>query len=146
LAIVLNFWAIYFDRKVRRNEVLGMEVIMKYPRILIVDDDAVFSQILSRAAIRKGIFAKTVSNLSDVGHPTSWDFDVAVVDYDLRIVNGVEFTDYLNHFGANFPIVLVSGRNREDDGSWPKNIRGFVRKDKGNDAILKEIERVQGDS
>jgi CheY-like chemotaxis protein len=119
---------------------------MKNPRILIVDDDAIFTQILSRAATRKGILSKTVSNLSDVGHPTSWDFDVAVVDYDLKIVNGVEFTDYLNHFGASFPIILVSGRNREDDGSWPANIRSFVRKDKGNEAILDEIKRVQGDS
>lgn len=114
---------------------------MKNPRILIVDDDNVFTQILSRAALRKGMQSKLVSNLSDVGHPTSWDFDVAVVDYDLKIVSGVEFTDYLNHLGASFPIVLVSGRNRENDGTWPTNISGFVCKDKGNDAILAAVEK-----
>jgi CheY-like chemotaxis protein len=117
---------------------------MKNPRILIVDDDAVFTQILSRAALRRGIQSKAVSNLSDVGHPTSWDFDVAVVDYDLRIVNGIEFTDYLNHFCAQIPIVLVSARKRENDGSWPANIRGFVSKDLGNDAILAEVDKVKG--
>ncbi len=115
---------------------------MKNPRILIVDDDTVFTQILSRAAMRRGMQSRLVTNLSDVGHPTSWDFDVAVVDYDLRIVSGVEFTDYMNHFGAGFPIVLISVRERENDGSWPTNIRSFVCKERGNDAILAEVEKV----
>ncbi len=111
-------------------------------KVLIVDDDAAYAQLLARAAKRVGLETRTVTSLGALGSPDSWDFSVAVVDYDLKSVNGIEFTSYLNHFSQPVPVVLVSAITREAEPDWPHNVRTFVCKEKGSDTIMAVVKRL----
>jgi CheY-like chemotaxis protein len=115
---------------------------MVHAKVLIVDDNAEYAQLLSRAAKRAGLDVRTVSNLGALGSPDSWDFSVAVVDFDLKAVNGIEFTSYLNHFSRAIPVVLVSAIPRYSSPDWPRNIKTFICKEKGVDAIMAVVKKI----
>jgi CheY-like chemotaxis protein len=119
---------------------------MAHTKVLIVDDNAEYAQLLSRAAKRAGLDVRAVTNLGALGSPDTWDFSVAVVDFDLKAVNGIEFTSYLNHFSRPVPVVLVSAIPRHSSPDWPRNIKTFVCKEKGVDTIMAAVKKIaQGD-
>ena len=109
------------------------------PKILLVDDDPMFCKAVQRKAKKLQLDLTICKTLGDITKlPSKPEFDVAVLDYFF----GEELTAFqISHlFSREVPVVLVSnteGRKLSGD-SWPSEIRTFVHKSAGIDAILAE--------
>ncbi len=107
------------------------------PRILLVDDDEMYGKILARAASQAGIDLVYCRSLEEFGKLKDFDFDVALIDYDLGAVTGCELTVYLEHYTkSEVPVVLISQSELKRDRQWPSSIQEFILKDRGPHAAL----------
>jgi len=77
------------------------------------------------------------SSIEDLSHLKNWQFDVAIIDYDLGSVTGFELTNYLENYTKNMPVILVSQTQQLNSKNWPFTIREFVHKSLGPETILK---------
>jgi DNA-binding response OmpR family regulator len=111
-------------------------------RIIVIDDDVIFCEIMRKVGERRGIEVVTCSLPDTLKRPDTWNFDAAVIDYNLDFVDGVELTEYIRHFGCEVPIMLVSQTLRSSAMGWPHGIKGFIPKNLGADAIFAQIERT----
>lgn len=111
-------------------------------KIMVIDDDAIFCEIMKKVGERRGIEVVTCAIPDTLQRPDTWNFDAAVIDYNLDYVDGVELTQYIRHFGCEVPILLVSQSLRSSGMIWPHGIKGFVHKSLGADAIFSQLEKA----
>ncbi len=114
------------------------------PKIVLIDDDPGFCAIMASYAAAKGLELDYYSSLLDLeykGRPL--DYSLAIVDYDLGSINGVEFMQYLPILFGDMPTILVSATHRQEDKGvpWPRCIREFIHKDCGPEEILDRARR-----
>lgn len=107
-------------------------------RFVLIDDDEVCRKVYKGFADAEGTLLDCFNSLEEmgsIGHLAA--YDVAIVDYDLGHMNGLEIAEYLPSLFGGMPMVLISGKNRDDKvGKWPSSVRCFVSKDAGPEAIL----------
>ncbi|MDA9951415.1 response regulator [Oligoflexaceae bacterium] len=107
------------------------------PKILLVDDDPIFGKIMTRVADQNNSQMTVCSSLAEVAMLDSFDFEVAIIDYDLGNVTGYYLASHLDKLTSReIPVVLVSQSQRDDVDRWPTSIREFVNKKIGPYAIL----------
>lgn len=108
------------------------------PQLLLLDDDPIFCKLMENTAQDLGQRLTTCYELEEFGQlPQHHDFDIAVVDYFLEGVTGLDMA----HLLEDKPVFLVSeglGTRRSHE-FWPENIVGFFSKRKGPEAILEGI-------
>lgn len=119
------------------------------PRILLVDDDPTYARIFQRIAANHKVPITVCTSLDDIGALGNLNFDVAIIDYDLGAVTGVELTTYLErNFPTNLPVILISQTRQLISRRWPDSIKDFVHKALGPYAVLEaafdafEVERI----
>lgn len=108
-------------------------------RMVLIDDDVGFSKIMQAFASSRGIDLECFRELNDMGSLGRLSlYGVAIVDYDLGNMNGIEVAEYLPAFFDDMPMLLISGQNRQprEGTAWPKSVKGFMHKDKGPDKII----------
>lgn len=108
-------------------------------KLVLIDDDMAFGSIMTSFAMSRGLELDHFSTLQEMGSLGRLsEYCVAIVDYDLGAMNGVEIAEYLPVFFGEMPMVLISGMSRKSPSQipWPKSIREFVHKDVGPDKIL----------
>jgi CheY-like chemotaxis protein len=66
-------------------------------------------------------------------------FDILLVDFDLKVVNGLEVAEYFNLFIRRIPTMMISGSVQFDreQGDLPSYIDEFISKGKGAVHILR---------
>lgn len=107
------------------------------PKILLIDDDPIFGKIMKNAAAHKGAPITYCCTLEEFAGLDHWDFDIAIVDFDLGAVTGLELTAYMSQFlSEEVPVILVSQTKHRNSKEWPGAIREFVHKNVGPFAIL----------
>jgi CheY-like chemotaxis protein len=106
------------------------------PRVLLVDDDPLFGKVMQRVAANLHVPLTYVRSLQDLGDPTKQRFDVALLDYDLGSVTGVELAEYFEHIAQPMPVILISETTRTKNRRWSESIRDFVHKGLGPFAIM----------
>ena len=108
------------------------------PRILLVDDDPSFGKILAKIAQQSRVAVTVCHNLQEVGETTWWDYDVAIVDYDLGTSTGLEIIRQLERVRPDMPVILVSQSQHVETpiSRWPGSIKGFMNKALGHFAIM----------
>jgi DNA-binding response OmpR family regulator len=113
-------------------------IAQKSRRIVLIDDDPAFCSIMASFATSRGLCLDYYSNLQEMGFLGKLSsYSVAIVDFDLGTMSGIEIAEYLPIFFGDMPMVLVSGMHRDERGRlWPKSVKEFVHKDEGPDAIL----------
>jgi DNA-binding response OmpR family regulator len=111
---------------------------MNEPKILLLDDDPVFGNLMVAVAQRHGIELDYYPSLLDLGYIGRLEeYGAAIVDYDLGTMTGVEVGKYLAAFLHGTPMVLISASERRHDAAdWDECIRSFVHKSDGHEAIL----------
>ncbi len=110
----------------------------RIPRMVLIDDDPSYTTILKRKAEVDGIQLDTFHSLSDLGFVALLrNYDVAIIDYELEEMNGVEIAEYMSTLLDNMPMVLISASDRTKEmAHCPGSVRVFVNKSDGYDAIL----------
>ena len=108
---------------------------------VLIDDDESFCHTLTYAARRRGldlVFYNSLMEMGSIGAFTK--YRVAIVDFQLEQMNGVEVAEYFPIFFHDMPVVLISSNDRSEGANpehkWPKSIKQFVNKANGPDAII----------
>lgn len=111
----------------------------KNPKLVLIDDDPIFLNLMEFAAEKAGFDVEAYSSLGELGHLGSIKkFDLAIVDYQLEQMTGVEIAEYFSAFFADIPLILVSATPEDsfDMTHWPKSITRFVSKHEGFKEVL----------
>jgi two-component system, NtrC family, response regulator len=79
-------------------------------RVLIIDDDEIFSEMLSEMVTRLGHEASLASSLKEgVGRALSEEFDVAFLDVRLPDGNGLDILPAIRESAASPEIIIITG-------------------------------------
>ncbi|MBI4405246.1 MAG: response regulator [Deltaproteobacteria bacterium] len=116
------------------------------PHILVLDDDILFGKILSKIASLKQVPLTFCTSVREVGKLPNWKFDIAIVDYDLGLVTGLQFVNYLERFMNTVPVILVSQYRQIKAAKWPTSVKGFIHKSVGPYEIFNMAVRIHEDS
>ena len=112
-------------------------------RFILIDDDPTFRAILLRSASMYGVQVDVYESLEELGAVGLLSrYDVAIVDYDLGVLNGLEIAEYLDILCCDTPMILVSAKDRRSNArEWPQSIKQFIPKSMGYSYILEQAER-----
>ncbi|RYZ55942.1 MAG: response regulator [Proteobacteria bacterium] len=116
----------------------GRHDVIRSPKMVLIDDDPSYTAIIARCAEREGIELDTFNSLSELGFVSLLrNYDVAIIDYDLGTLNGVEIAEYMSSLLDDMPMVLISASDRSDEISEaPCCVRAFINKSAGFNKIL----------
>ena len=101
------------------------------PRIAVIDDDPMFGRIMEQIGRHVGIDIKHFEGFESLD-----GFDVAIVDYQLEDMTGLDVGRHVERFIGSLPVILVSRTNLPRSRDWPRSIKEFVYKGMGPYAIL----------
>ncbi|MGM0442938.1 MAG: response regulator [Fibrobacterota bacterium] len=89
------------------------------PKILIVDDDIVFLDVLRRALERDGHCIRTVSESSRVfAYLQNETWDLLILDMVMPAPDGVDVLRQVRRQSEGLPIIAVSGGGRITEGVY----------------------------
>ena len=80
-------------------------------RMLVVDDDPIFANILSHAARSRGIDVTVCISVDEFMRICGEEFDCGIVDLNLgrhSPVNGVELVEYIDSMSNDLSVIMVS--------------------------------------
>lgn len=80
-------------------------------KLLVVDDDVDFCNLLSSYLTNKGFKVTSVNSAKEAFSKFSneSDYDVVVSDICMDDMDGLELLEKIKHKNKNFPVVLMSG-------------------------------------
>lgn len=108
-------------------------------RVFLLDDDPVFCNLMAKVAKRHGVHLDAYESLMDLDSIGQiLDYDVAIIDYNLQEMTGIEVGEYLRPFFAKTPVILVSIQDQSEieEPHLPGAISQFVNKEVGCETIL----------
>jgi CheY-like chemotaxis protein len=112
------------------------------PKILLVDDEA--QGLWLRAQVMKlcGFPVVTADGpteaISLMAEEPTATIDVAILDYDMPVMNGCALADELRSMSPGLKVILYSGAIRIPDDEMA-SVDAFVSKDEGIDRLLGQI-------
>ncbi|MGA8892517.1 MAG: response regulator transcription factor [Anaeromyxobacteraceae bacterium] len=83
--------------------------------VLLVEDDAQLAHVISRALFERGHVVKTVgtgARAEEVVHGAR--IDVAVLDWVLPDLEGIDVLKHWRDSGENFPVILLTGKSETE--------------------------------
>lgn len=111
----------------------------KLGKMILIDDDRTFGRIMLRCAEEMGVRLDYYESLEHLGYVSLvGEYDVAILDYDLGSMTGLEIGEYLTAFFSGMPMLLISATNRTATLSESKQGIGqpFLLKGTGPELIL----------
>lgn len=113
---------------------------MKTPRLLLIDDDETYGQLMTMVAASRGVQLDYFPSLAATGSIGAiGQYDAAILDFFLDSFTGTEIAEYFDAFFAETPVILVSGSHENPaKAPPPKCVRRFMCKAVGPRRILDE--------
>ncbi len=125
--------------RIEQSAILGADLLIRPevpPRVLIVDDDPVFLRLMGRIAAKENLEVTFARSMEELRGIPDWDFDVAIVDYLLGPITGIDLVEYMETITESPPVVLVSHSRQVEGAAWPESVRDFVHKALGPYAVM----------
>jgi len=119
-----------------------MTMIPKLPRILLVDDDAqglwLRAQVMKLCEFPVVTADGPIEAISLLAEEATEKIDLAILDYDMPVMNGCDLADHLRSLCPRLKIILYSGAIdiAEDEMT---SVDAFVSKDEGTGRLLAQI-------
>lgn len=108
--------------------------------IVLIDDDPIFCSLMADHARRMNVNLHFFHDLLEVQNSGNLQkYQVAILDYQLEQMNGLEVANWIPSFFNDMPIILVSYEDRNEENTnatWPGSVRCFVHKKEGVKSIL----------
>lgn len=83
-------------------------------RLLLVDDEVGYIEVLSKRLTRRGFEVTTASCGAEAIRATRrWDFDVAVVDLKMEDMDGIEVLKVLKRMVPALHVIILTGHGSE---------------------------------
>lgn len=84
-------------------------------RLLIVDDETGFAEVLCKRMRRRGVDAASAASGDEaVQLLRRSEFDVAIVDLKLQGMNGIEILKVFRLMAPDMPVLMLTGHGSED--------------------------------
>ncbi|MGB0888632.1 MAG: sigma-54-dependent transcriptional regulator [Vicingaceae bacterium] len=113
-------------------------------KILMVDDDNVFSLLVEESLKREGnIEFKSVSNANDFFDALDFQPDIAIIDYNLPDKNGVEILTELEQINNSVLPIVISGQEEINVviEAYTKGAQKYIVKN--NNAVVQLIQNIR---
>lgn len=97
--------------------------------IVLIDDCPDFRRIMTGYAQKYNINLKSYASLAEMytfAHLKN--FDLALIDFHLESLCGLEIANYVDIFFDDLPVVIISGDSLQENEEWPRCIKGFIEK------------------
>jgi CheY-like chemotaxis protein len=114
--------------------------------ILIVEDEEIHRMILKRVLENNGYAVLDASNGAEgLEVLRTLKVDMAIVDLEMPVMNGMEFTKWVKETIPNFPVVIVTGHafNFSPQDILAANVEAFLQKPIVTDELLRIIGNIQ---
>jgi DNA-binding response OmpR family regulator len=83
-------------------------------RLLLVDDEVGYLEVLSKRLTRRGFEVTTASSGEEaIRAARRWDFDVAVVDLKMEDMDGIEVLKVLKRMVPAMHVIILTGHGSE---------------------------------
>ena len=83
-------------------------------RLLLVDDEVGYIEVLSKRLTRRGFEVTTASSGAEaIRAARRWDFDVAVVDLKMEDMDGIEVLKVLKRMVPALHVIILTGHGSE---------------------------------
>jgi DNA-binding NtrC family response regulator len=83
-------------------------------RLLLVDDEVGYLEVLSKRLIRRGYRVTTASSGSEaIRALRQWEFDLAVVDLKMEDMDGIEVLKVFKKMDPTLKVVMLTGHGSE---------------------------------
>ena len=113
--------------------------------ILVIDDEDFNCIILKRVLEKKGYVVLNASNGSaGLEIMRTSKVDLAIVDLEMPIMDGMEFTKWVKEINPNFPVIIVTAHaaNFSPQGILAANVEAFIQKPIVPDELLRIIGNI----
>ena len=117
------------------------------PTLLLVDDDknqlelrALVLKILGFTALTAAGPAKAISLVAEDSRP---HLDLAILDYDMPMMNGCVLADYLREYYPGLKVIVHSGAVHVPE-TTSDSVNSFVAKGEGVTQLLAQISALLG--
>lgn len=112
----------------------------RIPRLLLLDDDALFGRVMKRCAQQHFVPFQVISDPEAMKFLRDREFDLLIVDYDLGSLTALDLLPYLP---SQVPMIMISYTDRSPKNEvWPEAIERFILKQKGPEQLIKEAIEV----
>jgi len=83
-------------------------------KLLLVDDEVGYLEVLSKRLTRRGFEVTTASSGAEaIRAARRWDFDVAVVDLKMEDMDGIEVLKVLKRMVPDLHVIILTGHGSE---------------------------------
>ncbi|MFZ2056506.1 MAG: response regulator transcription factor [Acidimicrobiales bacterium] len=85
-------------------------------RVLVAEDDEALRSVLERGLKRAGYVVDSVADGSDaLSYLRAYEYEVAVLDWRMPVVSGIEVVRSLRRSGARVPVLMLTARDMPAD-------------------------------
>ena len=112
-------------------------------KIVLIDDDRFFGYSMLEYARDEGLDLEYYESLSDLGFLGGLGrFKVAIVDFHLSEMTGLEIAEYLDRLFGDIPMVLISSDGDAANQPRPSCVHRFVHKSDGLERIASAVREL----
>ncbi len=114
-------------------------------RILLMDDSAIFLEVMRAALEKEGYSVVCASNLAELDGLRNSPSDLVLMDVQMPEAFGDDIAMTLRHaYGVKAPIYLLSSLEENELAERAKwaEIEGFISKNRGMDAVITAVRGI----
>lgn len=90
-------------------------------RLLVVEDQSLLRQTLVQGLTRTGYIVDDAADGKDgLYYATEFDYDAAIIDLGLPLIDGISLIKQIRELGKTFPILILTAR-----GDWQDKVEGL---------------------
>ena len=120
--------------------------MQKGSKILIVEDDDSYRLILRTILEDNGfLVTEAVNGAAALEVLRTSPMDLAVVDLEMPVMNGIEFTKWVKDIDPKFPVIIITAHEKHFSPSEiiSVNVEAFIHKPFQIEELLKTIESIE---
>jgi CheY-like chemotaxis protein len=114
--------------------------------ILVVEDEDIHRLILKRILENNGYVILDAANGAEgLEVMRTLKVDLAIVDLEMPVMDGMEFTKWVKEINPNFPVIIVTAHaaNFSPQDILAANVEAFIHKPIVTDELLRIIKHIQ---
>ena len=111
-------------------------------KFLIIDDDPIFCQIISKLCNLNGIASTFLTSLKDLDSVNLSDYTAGIIDVHLDLANGVEVAECISAIVPTMPLMMISTSRFQAKKNSVDSLP-FMHKSEGPQAIIEATTRLR---